>query len=177
MKYHEKKAKGRKANDRKRDNISDINDKVVMNLLDIKHTMRSLYEGRGSQKSILILLHDVKKITQRELTEGLGIKPGSVSEVLSKLEQAGLILRTENEEAAHEAAEERTKHHQEMFSCLNTKEKETLLSLLERINDDWDQRYRKDNMQDHKSCHKGHEKHGKDGEDKKHGEKRKHGKD
>ena len=36
----------------------------------------------------------------------------------------------------------REKRHQEMFSCLTDDEKETLRALLERINADWDVRYR-----------------------------------
>lgn len=140
-----------------------------MNLLDIKHTMRYLYEGRGSQKSILILLHDVKMITQRELTKRLGIQPGSASEVLTKLENAGLIMRTTSEEdrrtanitltengkqMADEAANQRTERHREMFSCLTENERTEFLALLEKINADWDQRYRGNEMNGHKDCHR-----------------------
>lgn len=147
------------------DSIPDISDKIIMNFLDIKHTMRYLYEGKGSQKNILILLHDVKQITQRELTERLGIQPGSVSEVLMKLENAGLILRTISEEdrrtsnialtemgeqMAQEATKQRTGRHQEMFSCLTNEERTELLELLEKINTDWDRRYRMDAMHGYK---------------------------
>lgn len=169
MKYHREKER-LEMQYRTCDNISDINDKLIMNLLDIKHTMRYLYEGRGSQKSILILLHDVKMITQRELTKRLGIQPGSVSEVLTKLENAGLIIRTtskedrrtanitltENgEQMADEAANQRTETHREMFSCLTENERTEFLGLLEKINADWDQRYRGNEMHGHKGCHRG----------------------
>ena len=36
-------------------------------------------------------------MTQKALTARLGVQPGSASEVLNKLEQAGLILRTPSE--------------------------------------------------------------------------------
>lgn len=136
---------------------SDINDKLIINLRDLSHIMRSLYEGKGSQKQVLIVLGKTGAITQRALTERLGIQPGSASEVISKLESAGLILRTpsqsdrrtadivltdEGKNQASQAIEQRIRRHQEMFSCLSETEKRQMLSLLEKINADWDQRYR-----------------------------------
>lgn len=135
---------------------ANINHRLIINLRDISHTMRSLYEGKASQKRILIILNEVTDITQRELTARLGIQPGSASEILSKLENAGLILRRANEadrrtvdisltdtgkQMAIEAAKQRSLRHMEMFSCLSEREKEELLSLLEKINKDWDCRY------------------------------------
>jgi DNA-binding MarR family transcriptional regulator len=137
-------------------NDSDINDRLVMNFLDVKHTMRHQYEGRGSQTNILVMLLEVKEITQRELTWRLGIQPGSASEVLGKLTHAGLIERTTSEkdrrtalitltekgkQLAEEALKQRTERHHEMFACLTEEEKNTLLSLLEKINEDWGQKY------------------------------------
>lgn len=75
-----------------------MTEKLIMNLRDISHVMRFLYEGKASQKRILIILDGSETVTQRELTERLGIKPGSASEILSKLENAGLIIRTQNKE-------------------------------------------------------------------------------
>lgn len=68
-------------------------DKLIWNLRDLGHTIRQLSEGKGSQKRILILLNRQGVMTQRALTERLGIQPGSASEVLGKLESAGLIER------------------------------------------------------------------------------------
>lgn len=105
------------------------------------------YACCGSQKRILIILKEAGPLTQKELTERLGVQPGSASEILSKLENAGLIIRTQNEidrrttdiqltdagtELALEAAELRQQRHEEMFSCLTLEEKATLLSLLEK---------------------------------------------
>lgn len=138
---------------------ADINDKLIMNFREINHTMRSLYEGRGSQKRILIVLLETGTITQRSLTERLGIQPGSASEVLAKLEKSGLILRTEStadrrttditltkqgKALAEEAAAQRKQRHEEMFSCLTEEEKNTLLVLAEKLNNDWQERYRPD---------------------------------
>ena len=59
----------------------DINEKLVHGLLDINHMMRMLYEGKASQSRILIILYEQKVMTQKDLTEFLGIKPGSVSAI------------------------------------------------------------------------------------------------
>lgn len=137
---------------------ADINNKLIINLRDMSHIMRSLYEGRGSQKRILIILEETgSRITQRELTERLGIQPGSASEVIAKLESADAIKRTPSETdrrtvdieltdtgklLASEAREQRANRHEEMFSCLTDDEKSKLLSLLEKVNADWEERYR-----------------------------------
>ncbi len=138
------------------DNANDINDKLIINLRDAGHVMRLLFEGKGSQKRILIILREVGSITQRELTERLGVQPGSASEVLAKLEHAGLITRipssndrrtvdiqlTESgKRQAMEAAGQRQRRHVEMFSCLSAAEKEQLVSLLEKLNAHWESRY------------------------------------
>lgn len=134
----------------------DINKKLILNLRDLGHMIRFLYEGKGSQKQILIILLKAGNMTQRELTERIGVQPGSASEVIGKLESAGLILRTPNQTdrrttdiqltqtgrlQAEEAARQRKIRHQEMFSCLSSEEKETLLMLTEKLNKDWDNRY------------------------------------
>lgn len=135
----------------------DQNNKLIWNFRDIGHTMRQISEGRGSQKRILILLWETKGMTQKELTARLGVQPGSASEVLNKLEQAGMILRTTNEtdhrttdirltpdgEAlAKDASTKRTERHEQMFAVLSDEEKKTLIALLEKLNAHWDRLYR-----------------------------------
>lgn len=153
-----RKQKGRNPWHKARYDAADMNDRLILNLRDLSHMMRFLYEGRGSQKRILIVLDEIgSKITQRELTERLGIQPGSASEVIGKLEGAGCLRRTPSEtdrrtadveltdagkSIASEAREQRNRRHEEMFSCLSEEEKKELLSLLEKVNADWEQRYR-----------------------------------
>lgn len=161
---------------------ADINDKLIINLGDLGHMMRLLYEGKASQKRILIILNDAGTMTQRDLTERLGIKPGSASEILSKLESAGLIIRTQNEadrrttdicltdsgrELAAEALAQRQDRHKEMFSCLSEEERQELLSLLEKVCGDWRTRYSERGSghghghgQHHNGHHDGHRRHG-----------------
>lgn len=137
-------------------NEASVNDKLAINLRFVAHTMRSRFEASAGQKRILIILSEQEKLTQRELTEQLGIRPGSASEILSKLENAGLIERTPNEEdrrtvdirlteagaeLAKESAEKRRKWHEDMFTCLSEQEQENLLSLLEKLHADWEVRF------------------------------------
>lgn len=136
----------------------DQNNKLIWNLRDIGHTMWQISEGKGSQKRILILLKETGGMTQKELTERLGVQPGSVSEVIGKLEASGLVTRTQSEKDrrtmdiclteegdvwAKDAHVRRENRHREMFSVLSAEEKDTLLQLLEKVNTDWEQRYRK----------------------------------
>ncbi len=145
---------------RERYNETDLNSKIIWNFWDIASTMRRISEGKGSQKRILILLlENEKELTQKELTDRLEVQPGSVSEVLGKLESSGLITRTPNaddrrtidirltgkgEAAAKEAQLHRSERHRQMFTALSDEEKQTLLGLLETINRDWAEKYRKD---------------------------------
>lgn len=137
----------------------ETNEKLVWNFRDISHTMRRIAEGKASQKRILILLREHDGMTQKALTDRLGVQPGTVSEVLGKLEAAGLLLRTANEAdrrttdlwlteegkaQAHQAYFARVERHCQMFSGLSDAEKTTLLRLLEKVNGDWEQRYQKE---------------------------------
>ena len=141
---------------------ADDNDKIILNFLNINRTLHFLYEGKASQKRILIILSEVGAITQQRLTERLGIMPGSASEILAKLEKSGLITRTENPDdrrtanitltaeghaLAEESLKQRQNRHKEMLSCLSKDEKKELLSLLEKINTDWEERYKGSNSE------------------------------
>ncbi len=130
--------------------LKDIDDKILLNLRDLGMRLRFLYDGKDSQRRALILLLKSGSMSQRELTERLSIKPGSMSEVLAKLETKGMIEKTPLETdkrtamvslteqgtaTALEALEYRMEKRVEMFSSLDDDEKITLLLLLERIND------------------------------------------
>lgn len=136
----------------------DLNNKLIWNLRDIGHTMRCISEGKGSRQRVLIVLNENGPITQSELTQRLGIQPGSASEVLIKLETAGMIERVSTEKDKRTAevrltcagrseagrlSKLRAERHERMFAALSAQEKQMLLSLLERINADWDSEYRR----------------------------------
>ena len=127
----------------------DVDDKILLNLRDLGQKIPFLYEGKNSQRRALIILRKTGNVSQRTLTELLNIKPGSMSEILTKLANKGLITRTPSEDdrrtsiisltekgiqIADEASEFRSERRVEMFSYLDDIEKITLLNLLEKIN-------------------------------------------
>ena len=73
------------------------NETLVHSLWDVHHKMRRLHDGKSSQSRILIVLREHESMTQRELTDHLHVQPGSASEILSKMEQSGLITRMPNQ--------------------------------------------------------------------------------
>lgn len=135
----------------------DIQDKIILNIRDISRTMLALYEGRSSQKRVLIILSESGDISQRELTVRLGIKPASVSELLARLEDNRMVTREaskadrriqiisltdEGRQLAAALKSQRQKRHERMFDALSDDEKQAFLSYLERINIDWDEKFR-----------------------------------
>lgn len=155
----------------------DRHNKLIWNLWDIGHTMRHISEGKGSQKRVLMTLLESEDMTQRELTNRLDIQPGSASEVIGKLEASGFLVRSPSEAdrrttnialteagkaAAGDALAQRRKRHQQMFASLSEAEKDTLLHLLEKVNADWDTRYRQSEAETKSpNCRKGrgHQRH------------------
>lgn len=133
-----------------------IGEQLMGMLRDLGHTMRFRHESRGGKMRILAILNESGGMTQRALTEHLGIQPGSASEVLAKLESVCLITRTPNPHdrrtsdlaltdagraAVVQAMDERQKNVEEMFACLSEEEKQTLLTLLQKIWTDWKERF------------------------------------
>lgn len=133
--------------------LLDMDNKLIWNLRDIGHTLRRTYEGRGSQQRILIVLLEMGVLSQSALTQHLGVKPGSASEVLIKLETSGLIVRAPSpddhrtmlvslsDKGRHEAREakrRREQRHKQMFVGLSEEEKTMLLTLLEKLNSAWE---------------------------------------
>ncbi len=136
--------------------IPAVEDVLIDNLRELGKIIRSQYEGKTSQRRILIILLESGTVTQRDLTERLGIQSGSASEVLGKLEHANLISRARNAEdgrttdlcltdfgrmQAETALAQRKQRHREMFSCLSAPERQDLLHLTETVLEDWKIRY------------------------------------
>lgn len=130
----------------------DTDGKLAVKLRELHHRGRGVMESRGGQGKILGILAREGSMTQRALTEQLGIQPGSASEVIGKLERAGLIERSENAadrrtadikltEQGREQAESAPKEKPVLFSALSDEEKAQLLSLLEKLDADWKSRF------------------------------------
>ena len=125
-------------------------------LLEIKSLGHYLYfHGRGvsGKPQILCALYEGGGVrTQRELGELFSIKPSSLSEILTKMEALGYVVRTRDqgdsrklivkltETGAAEAEAEmarRDRFREWCLSCLNVDEQERLRGLLGRVLDHW----------------------------------------
>jgi DNA-binding MarR family transcriptional regulator len=131
---------------------ADLGSKLIRSFWAISRMLHQMSDGRGSQKRILTVLLRSGKVTQSALTEHLGIKPGSASEVLSKLEGAGLIRRTYSDTdrrtidieltdsgrlEAELALSEREQRKREMLAPLSIEEQAELLALLDKVIANW----------------------------------------
>ena len=130
----------------------DTDGKLFVLIGELGHDSGFLLDGKSGQSRALGLLREGETMTQRELTERLGIRPGSASELVGKLERAGLIVRTPSEtdrrtadialtEAGAAARRERAGKEKsglgELFAVLSEEEKEALVALLEKLRAAW----------------------------------------
>lgn len=127
-------------------------EKLGIQLRELGHMGRFHLESKGGQGRILHILAQEGGMTQRTLTEKLGIQPGSASEVIGKLERAGLVERQENAEDRRTSdirltelgrvqSTEASETRPDPFSALSEEEKLQLLTLLEKLSADWKARF------------------------------------
>ena len=105
-----------------------LDEQLVNAILDVGRDIRRLFEGKESQSRILMILRLQRVVTQKMLIQILHIQPGSASEILKKMEKAGLQRQT----AASFS----------LMACLSEDEKVSLFSMLDRMKEDWQQRFR-----------------------------------
>lgn len=107
------------------------------------------------QESALLWLSEHSDVTQKELGEGLGITPASLSEVLAKLERKGYIERFKDEadrrfirvrltEEGEAALDVSANKGGDPFAALSEEEQQTLKNLLAKLLADWEVRYMAD---------------------------------
>lgn len=107
-------------------------------------------EGGRGQGRVLKVLSLAESMNQRELQSILDIQPGSLSEILSKLEAKGFIEREKSAEdkrmavvritdAGRERLEERraAADRDKLFAALSEDEQAQLRSLLEKLLESW----------------------------------------
>lgn len=131
----------------------DNTEKLLHLLGKLGHQSHRLAGGKSAQHHILHMLQSDGPMTQRELTERLGVQPGSASEILKKLETAGHIRRSPSavdrrttdvqltdEGATQVQAQEtaRKERKNELLSALSEEEVQQLLTLLEKLSGSWD---------------------------------------
>ena len=71
-----------------------LDEQLVNAILDVGRDIRRLFEGKESQSRILMILRLQRVVTQKMLIQILHIQPGSASEILKKMEKAGLQRQT-----------------------------------------------------------------------------------
>lgn len=110
--------------------------------------------GRSGRAAIICMIaKNGGQMSQQELGAFFELKPGSLSEILAKIENAGLIERTRNPEdrrqltirltekgsaEAQREQEGRNRFRRQAFSCLSVDEQENLLDMLEKIRTHWE---------------------------------------
>ncbi|MDL2281359.1 MarR family transcriptional regulator [Selenomonadales bacterium OttesenSCG-928-I06] len=124
---------------------SNIIDRSLHILHHRKNRENSIHRGQG--KLLYIILNN-DGISQKEIVHLLDIRPSSVGELVSKLEQQGFVEKRANEEdkrvsniflteagrkVAEEAIQERENTSDELFSGLLPEEQEKLGELLDKL--------------------------------------------
>ena len=113
------------------------------------HALRHRADRDRGQRTVLALLAAWGETDQRTLQNALAIQPGSVSELLSKLEAKGYIVKTRSEqdrrmatvaltEEGKEAARSLPEKKQDLYAALTSEEQETLKSLLKKLLESWE---------------------------------------
>lgn len=137
------------------ENAEDMLAKQILNGLGYCGHYLHFHGGGASGKAPIICLiaKHGGKISQQELGLHFALKPGSLSEILSKCEAIGLIERSRStedrrqliikltEEGMRQAELEqaaRIKFRSEAFSALTLKEREQLLTMLNKIRNTWE---------------------------------------
>ncbi len=130
----------------------DLNQQLMHNLRRASASTRRHAQGQVRHRGfghILELLSRTNGMSQQQIADALGIRPQSVSEAVNLLEERGFIRKEVSDKdrrvtliyvteagQLHEQglARERDERAQQLFSVLSTEEKETLLALLAKIN-------------------------------------------
>ena len=116
------------------------------------HLLYHKFNLNGSQMHILLVLRDAP-MTQKQLTDRLRIQPGSLSEILNKVERAGWVEKRRSmtdrrnfelmlTPAGREAADRFEKHQSEQADLLmqpfNGEQKQQLAALLDQLIEHWE---------------------------------------
>lgn len=80
-----------------RPELRSEDEKLIHNLRRCGHYLRHHTEEKGSQRRVLFLLRRNGPMTQKDLLDAMGVRAGSLSELLSKLEVKGCIVREKSE--------------------------------------------------------------------------------
>ncbi len=121
---------------------------VIKQLRTCGHFLYFRMGGKIGRRRILVVLEKHHELLQKELQEILEVQSGSLSEIIIKMENDGLIEKAKSErdgrhlvlrltekglKEAKIARSEHDKHVEELMSCLAENEKQELYNLLSKI--------------------------------------------
>ena len=130
---------------------SALSNDVIKQLRMCGHFLYFRMGGKIGRKRILIVLEEHHELLQKELQDILQVQSGSLSEIIIKMENDGLIesrhivLRLTNKgiKEAIAAKKEHDKYVDELMSCVTESQKEELYNLLSIILKHWKEIERK----------------------------------
>lgn len=130
-------------------------DLIIRNFGFFGHYLHCHGGGRSGREPILCLLHYMGgQMSQQELGMRFELKPGSLSEILAKMETSGVIERTrdphdrrqlfvhltqEGEQQAQRALKAREDFRSNAFTNLTTEEQDQLIELLSKVRTRWEE--------------------------------------
>lgn len=106
-----------------------------------------------AQGHVLSMLNDKAFVTQKELMNRLAVRSGSLSELLAKLEQRGLVIRMRDEQDKRgfvvmitdrgkalvlEHEQHRREKSESLFSTLTAEERKQLHDILVKLATEWE---------------------------------------
>mgnify|MGYP000205122312 CR=1 FL=1 len=127
---------------------SDSKSKDHILLIKIKKLSNIIPKGHGSQGRVLKIVTSHDGISQKDLGRIMDIQPGSLSELIAKLEKSGLIHKEPDDndkrlqmvyatdagrKAFNDIKSEGAEEGKDFFDMLEESEKDTLLALLDKI--------------------------------------------
>ncbi len=104
----------------------------------MRHEARGRF-GSTQDRIIRILSENGGTMGQKALQQLLGVQPGSISEILSKMEEKQLIVRSRDEDDRRASlislknGELKQENKESFFSMLNEEEEETMKGLLRKV--------------------------------------------
>lgn len=117
---------------------------LILHLGHLLHHRRHHHFG-ASQDEVLNILKKKENISQKDLGGHLKVKPGSLSELINKLEEKDLVLREKDEEDKRFSNISLTKKgknflkkkedikEKDIFKILNKEEKEILKNIINKL--------------------------------------------
>lgn len=131
---------------------NSLDEKIVKRMIICSRYLRHYRHKNMAQDRVIELLGNHSgRMSQKEIQNRLGIRPGSVSELISKLEHRGLIVKEKSEEdkrafdivLTKKGEEEFTliknsdDEYKDLFSVLSEEERGMLNDILGKLGNDW----------------------------------------